>query len=82
MSQTVENLNEYLQNGTKSHRLLSSNLCHDFLGINWDGSDLKFFENMSEFLKVFIEFLVWPPYKAIVESFLCEPLKETISLYS
>ena len=74
---TVENLNEYLQNGTKSHRLLSSNLCHDFLGINWDGSDLKFFENMSEFLKVFIEFVIWNPFK-VLQSFLCEILKEKI----
>ena len=56
---TVENRNEYLQNGTKSHRLLNSNLYHGFLGIDWDGSDLKFFENMQEFLKVFISFLVW-----------------------
>ena len=49
---TVENLNEYLQNGTKSHRLMNSNLCHDFLGINWDGADLKWFESMKDFLKV------------------------------
>jgi len=51
---TVENLNEYLQNGTKSHRLMNSNLCHDFLGINWDGSDLKWFESMKDFLKLVI----------------------------
>ena len=50
---TVENLNEYLQNGTESHRLMQSTLLHDFLGINWNGSDLLFFENMKEFLKVF-----------------------------
>ena len=49
---TVSNLNEYLQNGTESHRLMTSNLCYDFLGINWDGSDLKWFESMKEFLKV------------------------------
>ena len=49
---TVTNLNEYLQNGTKSHRLMKSNLLNDFLGINWDGSDLKWFESLKDFLQV------------------------------
>merc|ERR1711881_263716 len=33
----------YLRKGLHSHRLLKSDLLHDFLGINWSGSDLKFF---------------------------------------
>merc|ERR1711881_714919 len=40
---SVESLNEYLRKGLHSHRLLKSDLLHDFLGINWSGSDLKFF---------------------------------------
>ena len=49
---TVDSLDEYLQNGTKSHRLMQSTLLQDFLGINWNGSDLKWFESFQDFMKV------------------------------
>lgn len=69
---TVENLNEYLQNGTESHRLMQSNLLHDFLGINWNGSDLYFFLNMKEFLKLVIPPLyrlpLFPPEPPIYDN--------------
>merc|ERR1719219_1320778 len=51
---SVENLNEYLQKGLHSSRLMKSHILHDFLGINWSGSDLKFFENLEEFMKLVV----------------------------
>jgi len=58
---TVEALNEYLQKAAGHTSILESTELSDFLGINWDGKDLKFMESLTEFMKVVIPQLYRAP---------------------
>jgi len=59
--QTVESLTHYLELAAGHKSILKSNELHDFLGINWSGSDLTFMSNLTEFMKVVIPALYRSP---------------------
>ena len=49
---SVENLDSYLQRVMTHSGIVSNNIFHDFLGINWSGRDLTFLQNLPGFMKV------------------------------
>eukprot|EP00088_Acartia_fossae_P057248 TRINITY_DN6677_c0_g1_i1.p1 TRINITY_DN6677_c0_g1~~TRINITY_DN6677_c0_g1_i1.p1 ORF type:complete len:395 (+),score=125.11 TRINITY_DN6677_c0_g1_i1:3-1187(+) len=57
----VETLHEYLKVAATHESILKSTELSDFLGINWSGSDLKFMESLTEFMKVVIPTLYRSP---------------------
>ena len=57
---SIEGYRDYLQLLTDHHAVMKSTLLQDFLGINWSGSDLKFFASLFDFFKVVIP----PLYRA------------------
>ena len=57
---SVENLDDYLNHVMNHNSIVISDPFNDFLGINWDGSDLEFLQNLPEFLKIVIP----PLYRA------------------
>ena len=51
---SVENLDAYMKRVMTHERIISSNALHDFLGINWSGTDLTFLQDLPGFLNVVI----------------------------
>jgi len=58
---SVPALHAYLQLAAAHTSVLTSTLMHDFLGINWSGSDLTFLSTLPEFMKVVIPQLYRAP---------------------
>lgn len=58
---TVESLHAYLQMAAQHKSVMKSTELHDFLGINWSGSDLTFLSTLPEFMKVVIPALYRAP---------------------
>ena len=58
---SIESLHEYLQLAGSHAKIMESTLLHDFLGINWSGSDLEFMSSLPEFMKVVIPTLYRAP---------------------
>jgi len=59
---SVENLDSYLQRVMTHSGIVSNNIFHDFLGINWSGRDLTFLQNLPGFMKVVIPPLYRAPH--------------------
>merc|ERR1712012_1489265 len=57
---SIENLDAYLSRVMTHSRIINSNPFNDFLGINWDGSELKFLQSLQDFLQIVIP----PLYRA------------------
>jgi len=57
---SIENLDAYLNRVMTHSSIVSSNPFNDFLGINWDGSELKFLQTLQDFLQIVIP----PLYRA------------------
>jgi len=58
---SIEGLHNYLQVVSTHPKVMESNLIHDFLGINWSGSDLEFMSSLPEFMKVVVPTLYRAP---------------------
>ncbi len=53
--QSVELLNDYLQQLTTDQDLLESDVLSDFLAANWDGKDLKFMNSLEDFMYMLLK---------------------------
>ena len=58
---SIEGLHDYLQLAATHSTIMESTLLHDFMGINWSGSDLSFLSTLPEFMKVVIPALYRAP---------------------
>ncbi|CAH1801803.1 unnamed protein product [Owenia fusiformis] len=71
-SADVDSMNDYLAKVMKDDALRKTDLVSDFLGINWDASDIKWFADMETFLEMLLtarvpEFAPEPPTFGSVE---------------
>ncbi|CAL4139168.1 unnamed protein product [Meganyctiphanes norvegica] len=58
---SVESLNDYLIQASESPNLMMSTIMSHFLGINWDGKDIKFFGSLVNFIEIVTK-VVKAPY--------------------
>ena len=69
---SVQSLDAWLRHLATNPLIVGSNALHDFLGINWNGSDLGFLTSFDEFMKVVIPALyrapVFPPEPPILST--------------
>ena len=58
---SLGNLDAYIQRVFEHQNIVNSNVFHDFLGINWSGSDLKFLQSLPDFMQIVIPQLYRAP---------------------
>ncbi|CAL4151174.1 unnamed protein product, partial [Meganyctiphanes norvegica] len=58
---SVELLNDYLIEASENPNLMISDIMSHFLGINWDGKDLKFFVSFVNFIEI-VSQVIKAPY--------------------